>query len=326
MKKMINRIIVEGLYYEDTLKESDKNYINGKLNILTSVPEPNIPVNVCETKIIAGPRYGNKPDAKVNPNYKEFKHIMEKEKGRNFLKVGKEAIGIQITGSIGANYFVPRGLDIKKENVISSIVNNGNFITLMDNSLIEEPSATFETDIVITQVVPEMTKGTDENPAMETGNYLVKGYIFDFRNTAIEVTYIAKAANDGSMSAADYFSSLEGSLPIFTKVWGYINGIRTHVERKEESAFGKDKVVSFEATKKEYELTGALPVPYEEGLTEEEFKAALQAREQAIAVALERQSDSASSTSATGAIVSNPTAASSIAASFGSLGKGGFIF
>lgn len=288
MKKMINRIIVEGLLYDDNLKESETKYINGKLSLLTS--KENDPTNVCELRVIAGERYGNKPDAKKNPNYLEYKRIKEQEHEHNYLRVGKEALGIQISGSLGANYFVPRGQDIKRENVVPILVNNSSFISIVDNSLIE-PKAEFETDIFITNITPEMTKGTPEMPAVETGNYLVKGYIFDYKNTAIEVTYIAKKGPEGITSAADYFSSLMNSLPVFTKVWGRINGYITNVEKREESAFGQAKVVSFKNTKKEYELVGALIHPYEDGITEEELKQALQAREMEIASNLERQNN-----------------------------------
>lgn len=288
MKKMINKISVSGLVYESNLKVSDKGYINGKIGIHTS-KDSNI-TNVCELKVIAGPTYGNKAGAKKNPNYNGFKTLMEKGEELNYLTVGENALNVQITGAIGSNYFVPKGKDVDRDNIISSIVNNGSFITLFENKKIENPKATFETDIVITNIMPEMTKATETEPSVETGNYLVKGYIFDYKNTAIEVTYIAKTCEEG-LSAAEYFSDLQDSLPIFTKVWGNINGFITVTESIEESAFGTPKKVSFKSTKKEYELTGALVTPYEEGLTEEEFKAALQAREKEIAVALENQTN-----------------------------------
>lgn len=296
MKKMINRINIEGILYEENLKMSEKQYVNGKLSILTSEPKGEI-TNVCEMKVIAGHKYGNKSDAKVNPNFAIFKSLMESENSNSYLTVGEEAIGVQISGSIGTNYFTPQGVEIKRENVISPMVNNASFITIIDKSLIKEPKAEFETDIVITHIIPEMTKETEDNPSIETGNYLVKGYIFDYKNHAIEVTYIAKASEDGSMSAADYFSSLEGELPIFTKVWGNINCFITKESKVEPSAFGKPKEVSFTSTKKEYEITGALSSPYEDGLTEEEFKSALQSREQDIAIALDNQKNRGNNTS-----------------------------
>lgn len=282
MKKMINRIIVEGFLYEDSLKESATKYINGKLSLLTSKE----PVNVCEMRVIAGERYGNKPDAKPNPNYTHFKKIKDIEHDNNYLRVGDQAIAMQISGNLGANYFVPRGKEINRDNVISVLTNNGSFVSFLDPHFLE-PKAEFETDIYITSIVPEINK----EDGLPTENYIVKGYIFDYKNTAIEVTYIAKKGPEGVTSAADYFSSLINDLPVFTKVWGKINGYVVTIERKEESAFGQAKVVSFNNTKKEYEITGALITPYEEGLTEEELKAALQARETEIAANLERQNN-----------------------------------
>lgn len=321
MKKMINKISITGLVYESNLKESEKGYINGKIGIYTS-NDSNI-TNVSEVKVIAGRTYGNKEGAKKNPNYNGFKYIMEKGEELNYLTVGDNAIGVQINGAIGGNYFVAKGKEIKRENVTSSMVNNGSFITVFDNKKISSPKATFETDIMITGIIPEMAKDTEGNP-IETGNYLVKGFIFDYRNTAIEVTYIAKTCEEG-LSAADYFSDLQDSLPIFTKVWGNINGFITTNEIIEESAFGAAKKVSFNSTKREYELTGALVSPYEEGLTEEEFKAALQAREQEIAIALENQASRSTANNAIGAMPSPKTGGSSaaeIANSFNGIGIG----
>lgn len=289
MKKMINKITIEGLYYEDNLKESEDNFINGKLSVLTSSPDGEI-TNVCETRVIAGPKYGNKKDSKDNPNYNKFKYIMEQNNNKSYLQIGKEALGINISGSLDANYFIPKDKEKNRENVINSTINKASFITILENKIPKEPKAEFETDIVITKIIPEMTKETEDEPSIETGNYLVQGYIFDFNNVAIEVTYIAKKSEDGSLSAADYFADLATELPVFTKVWGNINGFITVVEKEELSAFGSSKKVSFKITKKEYEITGALAIPYEEGLTDEEYNQSLQLREQKIAASLERQS------------------------------------
>lgn len=327
MKKMINKIIAEGFLYDQSLKESDKNYINGKMNVLTSIGADSS-TDTCELKIIAGPTYGNKPGAKANPNYYNFKSVMTQEE-KTYLKVGTEALGVSVTGSFDVSYFVPKGTDITRENIVSNVQNRGSFITIMDGKTIETPSATFDTDIYVTEIVPEMTKvaADSDEPSVETGNILVKGYIFDFKNTAMPITYIAKKSEEqGVLSAADYFSSMESELPFLTRAWGKIHTYETKVEKKEESAFGAPKIVSFKTTKRELELTGALAEPYEDGITPEEFQAALQARETRIAEALEdqirRQGATATPTSAFG----TAETPASVASSFQGLGGKGFIY
>lgn len=309
MKKMINKIKVEGLFYEEAFKESEKHYVNGKLSVLTSNPEDKSLKNVCDLKIIAGQRYGNKPDAKVNPNYKTYKSLMEDNKDKNFLKIGKDAIGMSISGSIGANYFVPKGLEIIRENAIGPMQNDGSFITILNS--VPAPKATFDTDIVITNIIPEMTKATDTEPAQETGNLIIKGYIFSFKNVAIEVTYIAKAEDDG---AVEFFSNYANELPVFTRVWGDINGFHSTSTKEEKSGFGQSRIISFETTKKEYVIKGCNPEPYTEGLTQEELKAALADREKEIAVAIDRQKQT----------ITTPAPKNSVASEFNGLGGLGF--
>lgn len=290
MKKMINKVSVQGLFYEGNLKLS-KQYVNGKLSVLTSAPNSGV-TNTCELKVIAGPRYGNKPDAKLNPNYPLYESLMNTGNEKAYLHVGEQAQGVSISGSLGANYFVPRGTDLKRENVRCPLQYDASFITFVDGNLLTpaDYKATFETDIVITSIVPEMSKPVGDTPAMETGNIFVKGYIFDYKGVAIEASFIAKATEDGSYGPVDYFTDLSSEFPVFTKIWGVINGFKVVSEKREESAFGAPKIVSFETTKKELVITGALPQPYPEGMiTAEEFQESLQQREIAIATALDRQ-------------------------------------
>lgn len=318
MKKMINRITVEGIHYDNDLKKSEKGYVNGKLSILIPNGDEQVQ-NICDMRVIAGAKYGNKPDAKTNFNFPKYCELMDSKEKNCFMAVGEEAIGVSITGSFEPNYFCPKGRDQKRENVISGLRNGASFIDLMPANMIEQPRAEFEVDIVITNIAPEMTK--DECPA-PTGNYIVKGYVFNYKGAAIEVSMIAKASQSADLSAADYFAEMamdvnEGT-PVFTKVWGRINGFITTVEKEEKSAFGESKVVSFKNTKRELEITGALPVPYEEGLTKEEFEKALKTRELEIATALDRSTEKTTTNTA------SPT--ESIASAFGNLGGMGGKF
>lgn len=316
MRKMINKITIEGIHYENDLKKSDKGYINGKLSVL--IPNEEGITNVCDLRVIAGAKYGNKPDAKKNDNFPKFEELMN-SKEKAYLKVGNEATGVSITGALEANYFIPRGAEPTRENVVSTVNNNASFIDLVPASMIEKPRAEFEMDIVITSILPEMSKDPD-CPA-PTGNYIVKGYTFNYRNVAIEVSLIAKTCEGATSSAADYFAAMASELPVFTKVWGKINGFVTSIEKVEESAFGEAKVVSFKSTKKEFEITGALATPYEDGITEEELKNAINAREMEIAVAMDRQKKPAATPTA-----STDTVASAFGFGGATGGMGGFHF
>ena len=116
---------------------------------------------------------------------------------------------------------------------------------------------------------------------------------------------------------------MASELPVFTKVWGKINGFVTSIEKVEESAFGEAKVVSFKSTKREFEITGALATPYEDGITEEELKNAINAREMEIAVAMDGDKQKKS---ATNPAASTDTVASAFGFGGATGGIGGFHF
>lgn len=319
MKKMKNKITVEGYYYDDTLKLGNKGYITGKLNILTSHENDEMQ-NVCGTKVIAGPSYGNKPDAKPNLNFYTFKSLIEGQRENNYLKVGNKAIGIQINGQLSGNHYIPQGTQIKRENVISSVNNMANFITLINSDLIDEPQATFDVDTYITSIIPEMTKATELQPSVETGNILVKGYVFDFKNTAIPITFVAKPNKNGGPSAAMYFTSMANKVPFLTEIRGNINNYIMESTRTEPSAWGEPYTVSFKTTKKEYEINWAMGTPYEDGITPEEFNESLQRMETEIAISMDKQKNQNQNVSSSPIGSDN---ASMIAAAFGNLSSNG---
>lgn len=319
MKKMKNRIVIEGYFYDDTLKLGNKGYITGKLNVLTSHDNDEVQ-NVCETKVLAGATYGNKPDAKANPNFNLFKRLIEQERENSYLKVGNKAIGIQINGQFGGNHFVPRGQEMKRENVVSSVNNMANFITLINGELLDDLQATFDVDTYITSIIPEMTKATETQPSVETGNILVKGYVFDFRNTAIPITFVAKPNKNGGPSAAMYFSSMANKVPFLTEIRGNINGYIMESTRTEPSAWGEPYTVSFKTTKKEYEINWAMGTPYEDGITPEEFNESLQRMETEIAISMDKQKNQNQNVNSSPIGSDN---ASMIAAAFGNLSSNG---
>lgn len=319
MKKMVNRITVEGIHYDNELKKSEKGYVNGKLSILVSNDDAEVK-NICDMRVIAGAKYGNSPDAKANPNFDKYCELMD-GKSQNSFMGGGVPIGVSISGAFEPNYMLRRGTEPTRENMTTSVRNGASFIDLMPASTISKPQAIFETDIAITSIIPEMSQG--EFPA-PTGNVIVKGYVFTYKKVAVEVTMIAKGNNGSELSAAEYFAGLatdylgeEGAF-VFTKVWGTINGFNTSVTTEEKSAFGESKIVSFTRTKRELEITGAMQTPYPDGLTKEELDKALQAREVEIAAALDRVTTARNNTGAP------TTNTETLASAFGGFGGGGF--
>jgi len=137
----------------------------------------------------------------------------------------------------------------------------------------------------------------------------ISGYIFDFRKALLPVTF--STLNPGAM---DYFEGLNASQkePCFTKLWG--NQIsRTVVTRKvEESAFGEPSVTESTSTQRDFIITGAARETYvwddESTITAQEFTAALQDREVALAAIKQRQDEYNASRGVTNAATATTTA------------------
>lgn len=290
MKKMINKVHIEGWVYDHKLTskvagEKAKNpgvtFINGTVDIATDDNCLNI-VTIHYSYVTPVTKQ-NKPNATFNA----LNSILTDNK--TVVKVGKEnAVKVRADTSIGLNEFYSDRSG--KEELVSAKRNEGGFIHIITDALSEKDTDrnNWEADTVVTKV-REIEADPERNlPA----KVVISGYMFDFKNALLPVDVVAYKE-----SAQNYFLGLEASEsnPTFIKLKGQQVSqviIRTVTE---ESAFGDEPdVKEFKNTVREFVVTGALP-PYEwdseESITAQEMKEALASREITKAEIKERQDE-----------------------------------
>ena len=290
MKKMINKVHIEGWVYDHKLTskvagEKAKNpgvtFINGTVDIATDDNCLNI-VTIHYSYVTPVTKQ-NKPNATFNA----LNSILTDNK--TVVKVGKEnAVKVRADTSIGLNEFYSDRSG--KEELVSAKRNEGGFIHIITDALSEKDTDrnNWEADTVITKV-REIEADPERNlPA----KVVISGYMFDFKNALLPVDVVAYKE-----SAQNYFLGLEASEanPTFIKLKGQQVSqviIRTVTE---ESAFGDEPdVKEFKNTVREFVVTGALP-PYEwdseESITAQEMKEALASREITKAEIKQRQDE-----------------------------------
>ena len=290
MKKMINKVHIEGWVYDHKLTskvagEKAKNpgvtFINGTVDIATDDNCLNI-VTIHYSYVTPVTKQ-NKPNATFNA----LNSILTDNK--TVVKVGKEnAVKVRADTSIGLNEFYSDRSG--KEELVSAKRNEGGFIHIITDALNEKDTDrnNWEADTVVTKV-REIEADPERNlPA----KVVISGYMFDFKNALLPVDVVAYKE-----SAQNYFLDLEASEanPTFIKLKGQQVSqviIRTVTE---ESAFGDEPdVKEFKNTVREFVVTGALP-PYEwdseESITAQEMKEALASREITKAEIKQRQDE-----------------------------------
>lgn len=290
MKKMINKVHIEGWVYDHKLTskvsgEKAKNpgvtFINGTIDIATDDSCLNI-VTIHYSYVTPVTKQ-NKPNA----TYNALNAILTDNK--TVVKVGKEnAIKVRADTSIGLNEFYSDRNG--KEELVSAKRNEGGFIHIITDALGEKDTDrnNWEADTVVTKV-----REIDADPERNLpAKVVISGYMFDFRNALLPVDVVAYKE-----SAQNYFLGLEASEsnPTFIKLKGQQISqviIRTVTE---ESAFGDaPDIKEFKNTVREFVVTGALP-PYEwdseESITAQEMKEALANREITKAEIKQRQDE-----------------------------------
>lgn len=256
-------------------KTPNTPYIAGVINIATDEEGLNV-IPVHFTYVTA--TYGS--SGKANKNYDVLQRILAE--GKTWITDGKDAATkVSIDGAIALNDWY------KDNDLVSTKVNEGSFIEIINQLPEESERATFRVDMVITNVShidADEEKGTPEMAK-------IKGGIFNFRNEVLPIDVVVK--NPQGMA---YFEGLEASSsnPVFTKVWGRIN-CETKVTRvEEESAFGEASVRTYTRQSREWIVTGVAKAPYEFGeeevLTAEELTKAMQDRQVKLAE-LKKQTD-----------------------------------
>ena len=300
MKKMINTEKIEGRIYQHNLIKKTvqnqasanygKEFISGNIEI--AVDEAGlviIPVHF--TYVVETNNSGNK-----NATYANLDKIINS--GKNWIDVGKdEALKVRIDTALAVNDFYTQD-----DRLVSTKVNEGGFVTIISELGPENERNTFTEDILITGVT---RVEADPEKNIEKDYVIVKGAVFNFRNSLLPVDFIVR--NEDGMA---YFEDLNASQnePVLTKVWGRINCSSIHNEVKEETAFGEESVRTYERKIKEWVITGTSKVPYDFGdetvLTVAELQKAMQDRELMLADTKKRRDDYQAQKAATPASVS----------------------
>lgn len=303
MKKCINKVTIEGYVYQHTLaiktvqsKDSDnfgKEFINGQIDIVVDEEGLNI-VPVRYTYVTATTAAGA-----TNRNYSVLKNIIDSDK--TWLKCGKEgAIKVKCDTAFALNDFYAQD-----GQLVSQAVQEGGFISIVNELGPAESRNKFEVDLLITKVT--RVEADEENNKPEVCK--IRGTAFNFRNAILPMDFIVK-----NPQGMDYFESLDvsGSEPVFAKVWGKVNQITTRVNRTEESAFGEASVTSYERKVKEWVITGISPTPYDFGdesvLTVGDVQKAMQDREVLLADTKKRSDEYRANKAATSAPAAAPKA------------------
>lgn len=302
-----NATHIEGLLYQHALSlktsgENSKNpgtqFINGTIDIATNDDLTNI-VSIHFTYVT--PKTSKGTD---NATFTTLQNIINGTH-YNVMEHGVDrATKLRVDSAIGLNEFYSTRTGT--EELVSVKRNEGGFVHVTQALATDENLRnTFKCDMIITKVT--RLEADPDRGRPESAN--VSGYIFDFRKALLPVTF--STVNPGAM---DYFEGLNASQkePCFTKLWG--NQIsRTVVTRKvEESAFGEPSVTESTSTQRDFIITGAARETYvwddESTITAQEFTAALQDREVALAAIKQRQDEYNASRGATNATVATTTA------------------
>ena len=307
MKKTVNTTHIEGLLYEHDLqiRESGPNsknpgtvFINGNVSIATDDNQENI-VQVHFSYVTATTSKGN-----TNATFGVLKDIVEGKLGTVMDRGVEGAAKLRIDSAIGLNdFYTDRN---GEETLVSAKRNEGGFVhTVASLAEDEKTRNTFKCDMLITK-----TKRIDADEEKKTPEKLeVSGYIFDFRNALLPVTFSALNPN-----AMDYFEGLDASSknPTFTQVWGRQVSMVSVRQIVTESAFGDDEVREVTNTRRDFVITGAAKNPYdwddEATLTAAEMNEKMAERETYLATVKQRSDEYKASRNAASAV---PTAAPS---------------
>lgn len=206
---------------------------------------------------------------KNNPNFTALKKIIDDNKC--IVNVGKEnATKVAIDGAIALNDFYTDPDDEK--TLVSSKVIEGSFVNLINELPEEAERHTFRADMVITKVTHV---DADEEKKIDKDYTVVRGAVFNFRKEVLPLDFTV--VNEIGMK---HFESLDlDEEPVFTKVWGHINCLKTVVTTKEESAFGEAAVRTYEKVTREWVITGTAKEAHifgdENVLTVEELQKAM---------------------------------------------------
>ena len=248
MRKIVNREHIEGILFQHDLElktvqnETSANYgkefIAGNVEIAVDEEGLNvIPVHFTYVTEVTN-------SGKKSPTFTALKRIIDEDK--SIVSVGKdEAFKIKIDTALSVNDFYSND-----DQLVSVKVNEGGFISIVNNLCDEKERNTWEADMVITGcniIEADPEKNIDEDYMQ------VKGAIFNFRNELLPIEFILR-----NKDGFKHFEDMDASPaePTFTKVWGRINCLTKTTTVEEETAFGEAAVRTYERKVKEWEITG----------------------------------------------------------------------
>lgn len=249
-------------------KNPGTEFISGVINVATD--EAGLNVVPVRFTYVTG-TYGS--SGKVNNNFATLANIIAN--GKTWVDAGKDAATkVQIDGSLDLNeFYINEG---GADRLVSTKINGGSFISIVNELPDEAERATFRTDMLITRATHVEA---DEEKNIDADYTVIGGAIFDFRNSIKPVEFIVR--NPQGMS---YFENagLEDE-PLYTKVWGVINCSTSKTTITEEGAFGAPSVRTFEKKVREWVVTNCSRESYaygdEEVLTAADVQKAMQDRE-----------------------------------------------
>ena len=290
MMKVRNKTKIDGRLYQHTLelKESGPNsknpgtqFISGNVEIATDNAITNI-VTVHYTYVTATTSTG-----KTNATFNVLKDIIDGKLGTVMANGADNAAIITIDSAIGLNEFYSDRSG--KEELVSAKRNEGGFAVV--KSAMEEDETkrnTFDVDMIITGT--RIIEADEEKNLPE--KMIVKGAIFDFRNSLLPVEF--SVLNPRAIS---YFESLDITQknPVFTRLQGRQVSEVIKTTRTEESAFGDPIIKEFASTRKDWVVTWAASEPYawddESTITVAELTKAMSDRETYLATVRQRQEE-----------------------------------
>ena len=289
-KNMINETHIEGVLYEHNLEakvsgETSKNpgtpFISGTIGIATDDAMTNI-VTVHFTYVTA--TFGS---GKPNDTYTTLNNIINGVFGTYMKDGADKAVKLRVDSAIGLNeFYTDRN---GKEELVSAKRNEGGFVHKVDVLNEDDKKRnTFKVDMIITAVTH--VDADEERNLPEKA--IVKGAIFNFRNSLMPVEFSATNPN-----AMRYFEGLEATQknPVFTCVWGRQVSETVVKQIRTESAFGEDEVREVTNTRRDCVITGAAKEPYrwddESSITVAELNEAIQKREIDLAAMKKRQEE-----------------------------------
>lgn len=279
MKKMINRVNLQGYLYDHKLtsrvagaqsKNAGTTFINGTIDIATADSELSNIITVHYTYVTPVTKSGSS-----NRTYGVLNDIIN-GKLKTVMADGVEnAAKIEVNTAFDLNdFYVDRN---GNEELVSAKRNEGGFISVIsafstDAKRINE----FEIDMVINGVREIEADEERKLPA----KLVLKGCIFNFMNAMLPVEFSVVKPQ-----AIDYFMSLDPSPKncVFTRLRGKQISETVVTKIEEDNAFGETYVREVPRSRKDFVITWGQTEPYlwddESTITAAEMQKAMADRE-----------------------------------------------